>query len=171
MFLASHGARHGWSRIRWLFDIKKLMEQKVDWEKVSDLSRKYNYTLVGYQSVILASELLFSKTPQSMPNFIIKKGLVKFAQQAIFYFENMVNLHTNPLPKYVAKFHKKYLFSIMSFRQKSWFLFSLLYPYPADEKTLPMPKNLHFLYFPIRPIFVFMEKIKISINLRGTNYE
>ena len=160
LFLASHGARHGWSRIRWLFDIRKLLEQKVDWGKVSDLSRKYNYALVGSQSVILASELLYSKTPAEYAKFYNKKRTSEISQQAIFYFENMVNLHTNPVPNYVAKFHKKYLFSIMSFRQKSWFLISLLYPYPADEKTLPMPKNLHFLYFPIRPILCLWRKLK-----------
>ena len=31
LYLASHGARHGWSRLRWLVDIDKLLKQEINW--------------------------------------------------------------------------------------------------------------------------------------------
>ena len=35
MFLSSHGARHGWSRLRWLLDLQYLMKQKLDEKKLA----------------------------------------------------------------------------------------------------------------------------------------
>ena len=64
----------------------------------------------------------------------------------------MVNLHTYPIPEDVAKYHKQYLFKLMSPQQKLIFILSFLYPYPDDAKTLPLPKKIHFLYFPLRPL-------------------
>ena len=32
LFLVSHGARHGWSRLRWLLDIDYLTKLVLDWE-------------------------------------------------------------------------------------------------------------------------------------------
>ena len=34
LFLVCHGARHGWSRLRWLVDIQMLMKQNVEWGKL-----------------------------------------------------------------------------------------------------------------------------------------
>lgn len=34
LFLAAHGARHGWSRLRWLLDIKQLLLQEPDSRRV-----------------------------------------------------------------------------------------------------------------------------------------
>ena len=34
LFLVSHGARHGWSRLRWLVDIHQLVKQELDWSKL-----------------------------------------------------------------------------------------------------------------------------------------
>ena len=63
----------------------------------------------------------------------------------------MVNLHTDPVPENVAMYHKRHLFSLMSKRQRFIFIMSFLYPYPEDAEVLPLPKNLQFLYFPLRP--------------------
>ncbi|WP_217582298.1 nucleotidyltransferase family protein, partial [Lysinibacillus sp. GbtcB16] len=34
LFLISHGARHGWSRLRWLLDINQMVKQGLDWKEV-----------------------------------------------------------------------------------------------------------------------------------------
>ena len=52
----------------------------------------------------------------------------------------MVNLHTDPVPEDVAKYHKRHLFSLMSNQQKIFFILSFLYPFPTDAETLPLPK-------------------------------
>jgi hypothetical protein len=39
VYLAYHGARHGWFRLRWLTDIDRLVKQPIDWQSVKDLCR------------------------------------------------------------------------------------------------------------------------------------
>ncbi|WP_273851281.1 nucleotidyltransferase domain-containing protein [Guptibacillus spartinae] len=166
LFLASHGARHGWSRLRWLIDIKKLLECPVNWVKVKHLLKEFHYVTTGEQSILLASGLLGAKIPKEFNYF--KAHSERVANQAVFYYENMVNLHTVPVPEYMAKYHKKHLYSLMSLRHKVLFLLSFLHPYPEDAITLPLPKFLYFLYYPLRPFLWGWRKLRSSLPQRGT---
>ncbi|MFC3884762.1 nucleotidyltransferase family protein [Bacillus songklensis] len=150
-FLVCHGARHGWSRLRWLIDINQIVKQKIDWIKLIKLLKKYQYLHVGGQALVLASQLLNTPITKEMKLLIRGNHPKQLAQDAIFYLEKMVNLHTDPVPEDVAAYHKRHLFSLMSNQQKFFFIMSFLYPYPEDAETLPLPKHLHFLYFPLRP--------------------
>ncbi|WP_460291363.1 nucleotidyltransferase domain-containing protein, partial [Bacillus cereus] len=57
LFLVSHGARHGWSRLRWLVDIKKIVDQDLNWSEIHKLMRKYQMLHLGGQALILAAQL------------------------------------------------------------------------------------------------------------------
>ncbi len=155
LFLVSHGARHGWSRLRWLVDIDQLLQKELNWHFLNELLKKYHYHDISAQAMILSSQLLGSCIPQVFQPFTNRKQPTKLAQEALFYLERMVNLHSEPIPEEVAAHHKRHLFSLMSVQQKILFLGSFFYPYPADAETLPLPKALHFLYFPLRP-FLWM---------------
>ncbi|MDQ0256593.1 hypothetical protein J2S74_004015 [Evansella vedderi] len=151
IFLTAHGARHGWSRLRWLVDIHQLLQQPIDWRKVLFLSRKYHCREALIQSIVLSKELLNSKLSDQLQTILLGTQPKKLAQRAIYYLENMVNLHTDPVPQEVSRYHERYLFSLMPIKQKIIFMLSFLFPYPEDAETLPLPKKLHFLYFPLRP--------------------
>ena len=58
LFLVSHGARHGWSRLRWLLDINYLTKLISDWKDVKKLLEEYHYLHIGGQALRLASMLL-----------------------------------------------------------------------------------------------------------------
>jgi hypothetical protein len=150
-FLVSHGARHGWSRLRWLMDISQMTQQEMDWSQIISMFEKYSSRDVAGQALILASELLGSTLPNGTEQLLTSTKAKHLAQDAIFYIKKMVNLHTDPVPEEVAVFHKEHLFSLMSKKQKALFILSFLYPYPEDAETLPLPKEFHLLYFPLRP--------------------
>ncbi|PPA69224.1 nucleotidyltransferase domain-containing protein [Jeotgalibacillus proteolyticus] len=155
LFLVSHGSRHGWSRLRWLMDIHQLLNQKVNWKRSFSHLEKYDYLRAGGQAVYLSSSVFGSPVPM--------KGIRKYAslaQQAVFYMENQVNLHTDPLPEEFARYHKNHLFSLMSFKQKLFFIMSFMHPYPEDAQTLPLPAKLHVLYFPLRPFLWVWRKTR-----------
>ncbi|MFP7735353.1 nucleotidyltransferase family protein [Priestia aryabhattai] len=160
LFLVSHGARHGWSRLRWLVDIRQLMRQRVDWIKLYNLFKTYHNPHVGGQAVILASQLLNTQIVEEIKPLLVDKRSKELAQEAIFYLENMVNLHTDPVPEEVSEYHKRHLFSLMSVEQKLFFIMSFFHPYPEDADTLPLPKKLHFLYFPLRPLLWVWRKTR-----------
>jgi hypothetical protein len=160
VFLVSHGARHGWSRLRWLVDISQLIKQKMDWLTLVSLLKKYQYYHVGGQAIVLASQLLATPIMKEMKPLIKGNHSIRLAQGAIFYLEKTVNLHNEPLPADIASYHKHHLFFLMSNKQKFLFIMSFLYPYPEDAKTLPLPEHLHFLYFLLRPFLWAWRKTK-----------
>ncbi|MCR8635383.1 nucleotidyltransferase family protein [Paenibacillus radicis (ex Xue et al. 2023)] len=151
-YLASHGARHGWSRLRWLADMDRIAKQKLDWGKINCLMQQYKCLHVGGQTIILASQLLNTPIITEMKPLLAASNSMRLAQDAIFYLKEMINLHTIPVPQHVSDYHKRHLFSLMSFQNKILFVMSFFYPYPEDAQTLPLPKAFHFLYFPLRPI-------------------
>ncbi|MGG0237760.1 nucleotidyltransferase domain-containing protein [Bacillus rhizoplanae] len=160
LFLVSHGARHGWSRLRWLVDINQMVKQGLDWKEVKKLFGKYQCGHVGGQALILSAELLNATIPEEMKVLTGQRRSRQLAQNTLFYIKQMINLHTEPVPDEVAAYHSRYLFSLMSNRQKFLFIMSYLYPYPIDAKTLPLPKYLYFLYFPLRPILCTWRKAR-----------
>lgn len=167
LFLVSHGARHGWSRLRWLVDIKKIVNQDLNWSEIHKLMRTYQMLHLGGQALILSSQLLGVRMDERMMELVAKKHSKQLAQEALFYFKQMINLHTDPVPEEVLTYHSRHLFSLMSNQQKTLFIMSQLYPYPIDAKTLPLPKFLHFLYFPLRPFLCIWRKTKKFALLLG----
>lgn len=159
IYLVSHGARHGWSRFRWLFDVHQLINQDINHHEIYKLLKRFHLLHIGGQSIILSSHLLGTHIPKDM-NVLQTKKSGKLAKQSLFYLENIVNLHTDPVPKEVSQYHKHHLFSLMSAKQKFFFIMSFLYPYPEDATTLPLPTSLHFLYFPLRPFLWIWRKTR-----------
>ncbi|MNH19512.1 hypothetical protein D3C79_792520 [compost metagenome] len=151
MFLASHGARHGWSRLRWLLDIKQLASQNLDWPKLVKLLRRHQYSHIGGQALLLAAKVLSLPLRDEMRPLLSGRKAYWLTEDAMYYIHRMVNLHSPPLAEEVSTYHKHYLFSLLTVRQKLQFIASLAFPYPEDMETLPLPKALHVLYFPLRP--------------------
>ncbi|MEH7416929.1 nucleotidyltransferase family protein [Neobacillus drentensis] len=162
-FLITHGARHGWSRLRWLIDIDRIIEKDFSWDKSIQLLDKYGYVHVGGQAVNLSMELLGTKIPSEFKQIVLAGKSRRLSQEAIYYIEKMVELHSGTVPEDIAKYHKRHLLSLMSNHQKFLFIISCLYPYPTDQETLPLPKNLHFLYFPLRPFLWVWRKTKSHV--------
>ncbi|WP_217597199.1 nucleotidyltransferase family protein [Cohnella sp. GbtcB17] len=151
-YLIMHGARHGWFRLRWLTDIDVLARRDEDWPQVRRLLRKYGAAHLGDQAMTLASKLLGTPVPAGIalgtqPN---SKG-AKLAQNPFFYVEQSIDILGDP-PVHLHRAYKRYLFAIRPPLHKLLFLLSLLHPYPTDFETLPLPKRVHFLYFPLRPL-------------------
>lgn len=157
VYLITHGVRHGWSRFRWLLDIKQLMNQKLNWIKINHLLKRTHGKHIGGQAVILVSQWLNIPIPSEIK---ITKKAKKLASRSVFYLESMIHLHAEHVPIHVSHYHKQFLFSTMSLKQKTLFILSFLHPYPEDAETLRLPKKLHFLYFPLRPFLWMWRKTR-----------
>lgn len=160
MFLVSHGARHGWSRLRWLVDMDRILRIHHGWGKLGFLLKKYQLKHVGGQALLLSSELLGTPIPIELSSLAARKRPKQLAQETLFYIKQMIHLHKEPLPDDVAKYHKRHLFNLMSFQLKLLHVLSFLYPYPMDVEIMPLPKSLHFLYFPLRPFLWVWRKTR-----------
>ncbi|MEK3991752.1 nucleotidyltransferase domain-containing protein [Robertmurraya sp. FSL R5-0851] len=156
-FLVTHGARHGWSRLRWLVDIHQLIQKNVSCSLIWDTLKKYHVESIGKQAILLSREILGTKLSKEWVHYLDEQS-TKLAQEAVFYLERMVNLHNEPLPEEIACYHKRHLVALMSNYHKILFGLSTLYPYPEDATTLPLPRYFHFLYFPLRPFIWLWRK-------------
>ncbi|NQX48305.1 nucleotidyltransferase family protein [Paenibacillus tritici] len=161
MFLAVHGARHAWSRLRWLHDIKMLVQgqQPPDSARLTRLLQRYNHSAVGGQTLILATELLETQIAPGLSSLMDSPKASRLAQDVLFYLPRIVNLNTPPLEPEVEQHFNRYLPSILSPGNRMLRSASFFYPYAADAKTLPLPTMLHFLYFPLRPLLWSWRKV------------
>ncbi|WP_310551268.1 nucleotidyltransferase domain-containing protein [Paenibacillus glufosinatiresistens] len=157
-FLATHGARHGWSRVRWLLDIHKLLGQNPDPDRLTRTLKKYNVVSIGGQALALADRLLSSEMAPELRKLRDRPRSQKLAMEAMYYVERRINLHNKPLPEEVERYHKRHQFRLLAPGRKTFFTLSLLFPYPEDADTLPLPKRLHVLYIPLRPVLWLWRK-------------
>lgn len=165
VFLTLHGARHGWSRLRWLHDIHYLCAQELDWENVKKLLGPH---LSNGAAALLLTECFFhTPLPKEVQQWHTSGKALKIAEKTLFYWQRLVQLHQEPMVQEVSEYHQKYLQLQMPLRQKILTLLSTLYPYPEDTECLPLPKKLSFFYFPMRPFLWGYRKTLNSRNQAG----
>ena len=152
IFLMIHGARHGWYRLRWLVDLADLSKQLTDWRVIKKMERRYHVSHVAAQVYLLADGLLAKQLP--FYGHVTKKSN-QLAEDALFLIINEIDIHDDQLSRRYSQKADEYYQSIMTRRQKLFRWIGALYPCIDDAKTLPLPRPLHFLYFPLRP-FLWM---------------
>jgi hypothetical protein len=160
LFLMVHGARHGWFRLRWLVDIYQIMRQELDWEKLNLIIKKYKYQRFVGQGLILANKIFGTKINGEAKLLIYNKSFNQLAKKALFFIENKVELDDSKSSKITRKYYKSYLYSIRNIKQRIILGLSMMYPSYSDYETLPLPKQVHFLYFLLRPFLVFWRNLK-----------
>ncbi|MGP7818713.1 nucleotidyltransferase domain-containing protein [Niallia sp. 01092] len=161
LYLITHGARHGWFRLRWLQDIDRISRQEFDWKLLNQLIKINKYQLLVGQAVMLAS-LLFNTPKQQDLRFVsYNKSVSSITKHALSFITNSGKYHL--APEAIEDDLKIYAFSLQpGFMQKMKYILVRLYPTHIDAETLPLPKGLHFLYFPLRPVLWILRK-KTSI--------
>lgn len=160
LYLIVHGARHGWFRLRWLKDIDQIVRNRVDYKKFIQLAKKYGQKHLVGQALLLSKQLFNTPLDKDVQGLTGKKCSAVLAKKAMLYIQDMVQLHVNPKPRQLEKSYKSYIFSTNSKRQKLMFIMLSFYPNSLDEKTLKLPKNIHFLYFILRPFLLAWRRIK-----------
>ncbi|WP_040952948.1 nucleotidyltransferase family protein [Gorillibacterium massiliense] len=161
LYLVSHGARHGWFRLRWLLDIHRMALLEQDWPKIISLMQKYGFVKAGGQALLLAAAIFH--TPVSSENKRLTKGKqpMKLAKLTLPFIREMIEFYgEEPVGKEISRKFDRYMFSMKSMRQKWAYFTNRLYPSSYDAKLLPLPAVLHFLYFPLRPFLWFWRHYK-----------
>lgn len=157
-YLADHGARHGWFRLRWLMDIARLLPMINGSDMKAHFERYGGQQYVG-QAFILLSRLFSVDIPHDLTVLTMNSKAHRLAQSALYYIKRIVKL--NPVPeKSVAWRYNRYLFSLMTRKQKVSYILNKFLPNSRDASVLPLPKSLHFLYYPLRPFLWFWRRMK-----------
>ncbi|MFJ7937148.1 nucleotidyltransferase family protein [Peribacillus sp. NPDC096622] len=178
LYLVTHGARHGWFRLRWLADIDQIIRKSIIIENNNVFLIQKHY--LGKQVLILSSQVLNNPKTEEMKSFTGGKRSRRIAQLAIFYIVEMGHSHINESKGELAINDKHHLFSIKSNLQRSFvlnlyqfliksnlqrliFVIKFFFPSSEDVKTLRLPKPIYFLYFPLRPFLWAWRKTRKPI--------
>ncbi|MFA9457489.1 nucleotidyltransferase family protein [Halalkalibacter sp. AB-rgal2] len=159
VFLIIHGARHGWFRLRWLLDIHHMLHMDLNWELVCAHIKQYYHPAVAGQALFLTSEMFRTKIPEKLTHLMNRKA-ERLSRTVLYYLEDLVDPHSEPLPREISVYNRRYLFSLMSFKKKCVVMMGYLYPYPEDARTLKLPRKLHYLYFLLRPFLWVWRKTR-----------
>lgn len=150
-YLVLHGARHGWFRLRWLYDIDCMINKgMLNVKKLNSAYSSYENQYLGGQALLLCSVLFSTKIPRDIALLMDNSRSFILAQKAIYFIKQKVDISSNS-NKQLLNYYTQYLFTMMTVSQKALLVIYYLYPTSNDLKTLPLPKTFHFFYFPLRP--------------------
>lgn len=112
LFLVTHGARHGWFRLRWLGDIDRIARMPLDWKCIFALMKKYRYEHMVGQALILSNQLLNTPIPNEMNMVVLKRKSEKFANKALFFVRQIIKFNGENTSKEISEYHSRYIRSL-----------------------------------------------------------
>ncbi|MBB6735129.1 nucleotidyltransferase family protein [Cohnella zeiphila] len=166
MYLAMHGARHGWFRLRWLADIDRMARRSLDWEALVALLKRYHALDMAGQALVLASSLLHTPVPDALKPAAFSSRGQDLARRSQMFIRDADAWASLPGTGPAASAYKSYLFALKTTPQKWRFAISRLHPSFRDVEALPLPKPLYFLYFPLRPFVWLWRQVRQQQPLR-----
>ncbi len=135
--LVTHGSRHGWFRLRWLADMDRLFRQQRDHDQLMRILQVYKVGHYGEQAMVLCEQLLctnLSDVRNQPPSGYVLR-IVRSAMDVIGGASDV-----------------RYKLLLKRPLQKVVYVLGMLLPRRLDWETLPLPKPLHILYIPLRPV-------------------
>jgi len=154
VFLALHGAKHGWHCLKWLVDIAALLGRGgLAWERVYKIADSLEVRPLINQALLLGNELLAAPLAEDL---LVQVKVDKKARQLAKTAMPMIIAPILTSPWLRAKLHfyqcKVYQFSILiGWRRKLSYIGNQFKPNKSDIKLIALPKWLYFLYYLIRP--------------------
>lgn len=156
LYLCTHGTEHGWFRMKWLFDLPQIIDTvSFDWEAVRE--RAIALDCLDHLEIAMMVKQEFLREP--MPPAILSRlqprqyeSHLRYIRQVIVAESTFNDNDTNRLAYF------KYML-LLSRRKFNWVLVLKYLTSHQDWKLLPLPKQLFFLYFPLRPFLVLWRRI------------
>ncbi len=154
-YLATHGASHGWCRLRWLLDIALLVQQ----HQKNNPPKDTDFSDFAYQALILVHCLLGISVN------------CKVLQQITAKQADIANKATGYLASYSgdlsATFSREYFIYIdyvlrIYFKRNYLlnFIFIFFSPNSLDFKTVSLPDKMFWLYYPLKPFIWIVRAVK-----------
>lgn len=156
LFLADHGARHGWKCLKWLSDIAMLLEisSANDWNEI--YARAAHFDL---QRVLLETTLLLKLVYGINPSYNAEK-LIALDRTVIKLANDSFDQLSSNSSERVSLLSKRFISIRLAYRLKqlkpstpvSSLLRNVLIIH-NDFLEIPLPDYFFWLYLPLRPVF------------------
>jgi hypothetical protein len=147
LFLCVHGTKHMWSRLQWLGDVARLLRAPLDWQAVLDISEEAKCIRPMLLGLLLAHELLEATVPESL---LERARTVRAVQSRA----RQVTLRLMQLTLREPQSLELTVFNA-GMGERTWDKtrhYAALLKAPTDQelKLFLLPKELFFLYYPVR---------------------
>lgn len=162
IYLCLHGVRHGWGRLKWLFDLPNVLERHdLDWPLLWQRADRLGAGLAIQQGLLLAQKYCGIDLSSG-----IKEGfrysITPSKWRAIHTFQQGPELWMEQPPARL-KLHQwiNRIQTVSRIDVLFWHCAMMFYPNVDDYRMLKLPPRLHLLYFPLRPILWGIRQVKI----------
>jgi hypothetical protein len=161
LYLCTHGTEHAWFRLKWLFDLPQLIAKiNFDWCVVRERAKVLGCLEHLEISFLVLKEILNIDIPLPILEHIVPgkyKYHLKYILQAIRSDRGFNENDRN------RSRHFLFLWSL-SKKRLNPNLFLKYLTGPGDWKYFPLPENLFFLYFPLRPFLWISRRLSHSLK-------
>jgi len=160
VYLISHGSKHAWFRLRWLYDIHLFLDQPLDVARIQvRLAQKGCLDMMG-QALLLRQELFEAPIPKEFFHLTKSHRSKQMTRMALRIIEeqNDPGKMNQTLAEYW--YWKRYYLLIRERSKRIEFLWHHFIPNQQDLEVLSLPKRLHFLYVTLRPVTWLLRRIK-----------
>ena len=154
VYLCYHGARHGWDKLFWLYDIALLMlSDKTDWNVILEIAKEYKATISLGLALVLASRVFHVPVPEIINQ---QTDILKLGEQLsdeIYYkimTDNPVETGSGMLSMCKGVAWRSRINPLETPFVSEWLHF-LTSPGLNDWESIKLPDYLTFLYRVMRP--------------------
>ncbi|MFZ2404459.1 MAG: nucleotidyltransferase family protein [Methylobacter sp.] len=162
IYLCLHGAKHGWGRLKWLFDLPNILDtHDMDWPQLWQRAHLLDAGLAVQQGLLLAQKYCgMELSPEIKSGFRHRINPAKWTaidtiqqgpEQSMELLSARLKLH-------------QWIHRILTARRIGalfWHCAMLFYPNVEDYRLLKLPSWLHAFYFPLRPVLWGIRQVKI----------
>ena len=162
LYLFSHGGVSAWFRLIWLFDVAMALKKypEYDWDAFISLSHEHGVKRSVLQGLLLVNKFWSIEIPPQINKMIEKDKLIirnsripikATVHSGVYFKDSMFSKMERRI--YLATLKNNWLYvlkTILSFRLTT----------PYDWMFLKLPDKLFFLYYVLRPYFLFIRIIK-----------
>lgn len=167
LYHSLHGSKHLWERLSWIIDIDRYIRAvpNLDWEKIIIMAKDLDALKMFLLGPALANRYFDTPLPESIQLLCDSTDFQPF----FTFIEKEYNLQ-NPTPEDSLVKLRKIIALRDSFSTKAITLLEFLFrPGINERRTVVLPDNLFWLYWPLRPLgmgfrFLFCRLLKICIQ-------
>lgn len=162
IYLCLHGAKHGWGRLKWIFDLPNILAtHDLDWPKLWQRAHQLGAGLALQQGLLLAQKYCrIDLSPEIKSGFRHSINLSQW--QSIYSIQQGPEHWMEHLPIRL-KLHQ-WINRMLTARKINvlvWYFAMMFYPNVDDYRLLKLPSWLQLLYFPLRPVLWGIRQVQI----------
>ncbi len=156
LYLCTHGTEHGWFRMKWLYDFPQVIDAvSFDWEAI----RERAIALDCLDHLEITMMVLHEYLNEPIPDAISSRLRPHQYDRHLMYIRQAIAAESTFNDNDANRLAYLQYMMYLSRRRFNWALVLKYLTSYQDWKLLPLPQQLFFLYFPLRPFLVLWRRI------------